>query len=242
MRHSERGNAVIFILVAIALFAALAYTFTRSAQQGQGNLTAGQTKLAAMDIIAIGSKFQKAVERMQAKGCSESQISFYAPSSTGNYGPSGAWLYNHSGNQDLVDPQCGVFMPEGGGMNPEDIILPESYYVQQTPPHVAFKFSGFSNKSAVYGVGSSASELSYAASWLRPEICVEINKQLGVGNGVIFPLFWAPAGNIDSMGSGVDYGEWDETTHDYTGVRALAGSVVDLSGTVCGYLHAALVR
>ena len=57
-KNSQAGNAIIYILIAIALFAALAYVFMRGARTGQGNLTMNQAKLGAQEIVAKANAFE----------------------------------------------------------------------------------------------------------------------------------------------------------------------------------------
>lgn len=162
MRASERGNAIIFILIAIALFAALSYTFMRSSQKGQGNLTAGQAKLAAQEILSYGVNVQRAVEKLLARGCSETQISFEN-------------IYDY--NSDHVNPnappskECHVFDPAGGGVTPlEDRWSGDIFY--------------FTGSDAISGVGTTCTQASCAELsmnlWSIPQnLCDELNRQAG---------------------------------------------------------------
>ncbi len=76
MRQSESGNAVIFILVTIALFAALAYTFMRSGQTGQSNLTAGQAKLAAQEMIDYAQSLERGTQKLLSRRCAETELEY----------------------------------------------------------------------------------------------------------------------------------------------------------------------
>lgn len=104
MRTSERGNAVIFILIAIALFAALAYTFTRSSQQGQANMYAGQSKMAVIDYQACLQTVQAMDQRLQQRGCA------------------GMVSYNEDGSNNIsgapTDGSCSMFHANGGNLEP----------------------------------------------------------------------------------------------------------------------------
>ena len=74
--NSESGNVFMFIMLGIALFAALMFTFSRGAHEGGGRLSKKQAEMAAMDIIAYANKLERAVARVQQKGISENDISF----------------------------------------------------------------------------------------------------------------------------------------------------------------------
>lgn len=113
MRAGERGNAVIFILIAVALFAALAYTFTRSARTGQGNMTAGQAKLKAQELATFMQNVGQGVEKLRQRGCSINDISFAYPGSISGM----SWM-DDPGNPITApaDESCHVFRPAGANV------------------------------------------------------------------------------------------------------------------------------
>ena len=159
---SQSGNAVIFILVAIALFAALAYTFMRSAQTGQGNMTAGQAKLAAQEIINHGGNVSRAIEKLLSRGCSETQISF---ENIYDYDPF------HLNTNSPPSKECHVFDPAGGNVTPlEDKWTGDIFY--------------YTGSDAITGVGTtcagpSCAELSMNLWSIPQNLCDELNRQAG---------------------------------------------------------------
>ena len=72
----EKGNVFVIILIAVALFALLMFTFARTGSQGTGNLTKQQAKIAAQEILNYARLVEGAVNRVRLNGCSESEISF----------------------------------------------------------------------------------------------------------------------------------------------------------------------
>lgn len=108
------GNAVIFILLAVALFGALAYTFMRGAKTGQGNLSAGQAKLKAQELATFLDNVEKGINKLRQRGCSQSDISFaYTGSLSGD-------SFLDGQNQPAtapVDHSCDVFNAAGGNVS-----------------------------------------------------------------------------------------------------------------------------
>lgn len=163
MRSSERGNAVIFILLGIALFAALAYTFMRGAQQGQGNLTAGQTRLLAQEMINEANNIQRAVNRLLSRGCSENDLNFYTVENPLPLNPDAP-----------VDGRCDIFGSTGGGLT---INMFEGHVLNIQP----------SSQVHVTGTATTAGDLSYYYRGVSDQLCIELNRQLGLDDAGTIP-------------------------------------------------------
>lgn len=104
-RAAESGNVFLIIMIGIGLFVALMFTFSRGMQQGTDGLSGREAELAASDIVSYGQQLQRGVERLVARGISETDISFANPVDT-NY--SNALCGNNN---------CLVFHPEGGAVS-----------------------------------------------------------------------------------------------------------------------------
>lgn len=107
MRSSQRGNAMVYILVGIVLFAALAYTLMRGSNSGQGNMSAQQAKIQSSEIMNYAQSVENAIDTLRRKGCSENELSFDydIPGTTGYENPNSP-----------PDYSCHVFRPEGGSI------------------------------------------------------------------------------------------------------------------------------
>ncbi len=123
-RAPESGNVFLIILIGIAMFAALMFTFSRGIQQGTEGMNGREAELAASDIVSYGQQVQRGVERVISRGVSETDISFANPTDTNYTNP------NCSG-----DNRCLVFHPEGGAVT------------WKTPPQ------GVNYTSAAYFIG-----------------------------------------------------------------------------------------
>lgn len=75
--HTESGNVLFIILIAIGLFASLAFVVTRSAQnENTTAMTEREARLAGTDIVNYTQQIERAVSRLRQKGISENDISF----------------------------------------------------------------------------------------------------------------------------------------------------------------------
>ncbi|MBN8521512.1 MAG: hypothetical protein J0L77_06430 [Alphaproteobacteria bacterium] len=163
--HPEQGNVFVFVLIGIVLFAALAFTFTRSAQQGTGNFTIQQARVAAGDILSYAQYMERAVSKIRVRRVSESLLDFENTSVTGYTNPA------------CTSGACEIFNPQGGQM------------VWQNPPAQANNASPWviNGTTRVSGVGTdgavaSAADLLLILPNVDKTVCAEINTRLGISN------------------------------------------------------------
>ena len=77
MRVSERGNVFLFILLGVALFAALAITMSRSMRsETTTSMAAREAELAAVDILDYVQRIERTINRLRRKSVSENDLSF----------------------------------------------------------------------------------------------------------------------------------------------------------------------
>jgi len=103
--NTERGNAFFMILMAVVLFAALAFTFTKGIQQGGENISSRKAALAASDIMNYAQKVERAVQFVLSKGNSENAISFENDVVVGYTNPN-----------CVAARRCEIFKPAGAGL------------------------------------------------------------------------------------------------------------------------------
>ena len=183
--QKQSGNALFLILIAVALFAALAYAVTQSGRGG-GNTNKEQATLAAAQIDGFFGDVQATITRlMLTGGCTDTQISFannvYTKYNSGS-GPNGL-LFPADGaaGSNLnapLDKHCDVFDPAGGGLTPQTFpnIAPDipTYAIESGKGHVFFSADAFP------GVGTSADEIVGAVSLVSQDVCRAYNKAHGV--------------------------------------------------------------
>lgn len=147
---TQRGNVFFIILIAVALFAALAFTISRSMRSETTTAMSAKTAaLAASDIMAYAQRLERAVDRLRSKGISESDIDFtnsvsiedysHTPALTAEYqifgtGGGVTWQNPPKGSNDgtlwqFVPENCIADIGKGGagcesdGVDNEEILL-----------------------------------------------------------------------------------------------------------------------
>jgi hypothetical protein len=114
---TESGNVLIFILIAVILFAALSFAFTQTQQGGQGaqsTLSEGQASLKASRIMDfINDVDNKVASFKTLSDCdpANEEVSFDVPSPESGGSNEGADTNAPS------DKSCHIFFQEGGGIN-----------------------------------------------------------------------------------------------------------------------------
>lgn len=190
MNRTQAGNAVLFILIAVALFGGLAYTFMRGAKTGQGNLSIGQQKIYAGEMIDYANTVSKAIDKLRNRGCSENEISFEYPALSG-----------YVNGSTPADDSCKVFNSSGGG------ITYQAPPVTCAPPkcHATLGMNWvFSSAVRINNIGTANSELLMRMI-IPPEskeLCEYINDLSQVTNPSNEPPVSTTSTNIDSVAAG----------------------------------------
>ena len=171
---AERGNIFFFILIGVALFAALSYVISKGmSTQSVSGLSDRQASLAASDILDYAQQLSHGVDALRQKNVSESDICFYAPGW-------GVTTYNYCSS----DTSSQVFSPSGGGVQFRKM---ETDWIDKdvagsSPEYGLLLFSG--NDSVVQigtdGGGDSSQDLMVVFPYLKSVICNQIDKRLGL--------------------------------------------------------------
>ncbi len=167
MIASQRGNAMIYILVGIFLFAALAYTFVKSGKSGQGKLTDRQADVAATEILGYAGTISKAVDRLRQKGCSEQQISFENSLDALHTNPSAPSSH-----------ECDLFDTAGAALTPAQ--AQTGWFAGTLGAYNFFYTSGDAlTGSATDCAAKSCAEINLTLKDISKALCDALNKQLG---------------------------------------------------------------
>lgn len=169
--HKQAGNALFLVLIGVALFAALSYAVTQSGRDG-GNIDREKAAILAADILQYSSKMKIAVKRMRMfQDCEDEEISF-ENESTGSY-------YSNSNAPE----ECELFNPDGGGFTYN--------FPEEASTDTDWKFTG---SMKVVGVGydpagapASAKEIIALIGDIDEEVCLAINRSLGIKSGPPVP-------------------------------------------------------
>ena len=108
---NQAGNVFFLVMVAVLLFGALMFTFSRGARQGTDTMTDRRADVVASDLLNYAQRLERAVSRLQQRSISESDMSF-----------------EHSGddgddyeNTSCTVARCRIFSESGGGARYRDI-------------------------------------------------------------------------------------------------------------------------
>ncbi|MDD9899367.1 MAG: hypothetical protein OXT65_00110 [Alphaproteobacteria bacterium] len=177
---SSKGNALFLILIAVALFAALSYAVTQSGR-GSGSIDREQQEIDTAEIIQYVGQIQHAIQRLVlVSGCTvgnggnldpyDGTISFDSPSW-------GSFIYDNVNAPG--DNSCHVFDQAGGGIP------------WKRPPTSIQSMGGteyiITGELGINGVGTTGQADGYSSeliliSWVTENMCVQINKKLGITN------------------------------------------------------------
>jgi len=176
--RKERGNVFFYILLAVALFAALSYAVSRNNTGSTNIFDEEQAKLAAQEIIEYGNTVANAVQKLRLRGCSDTEISFYDASL--------AVLANYQHTPEVAD-SCKVFSSEGGNIT---YVSPNIDVLETGVTHSRYGELAFAAETLITGVGTDgagpdSAELFFVLPWVNDKVCVEINRQLGLGDAVL---------------------------------------------------------
>jgi len=102
-KKSQSGNALVYVLVAIALFAALSFTLTRSTDTDEAAyLSDDEAELYASEMVSFTAQAKNAVDQMMFSNSDIDELDFILPSDA---------AFDTGSNIHKV------FHPAGGGLN-----------------------------------------------------------------------------------------------------------------------------
>lgn len=172
--NNENGSIIFWILIMIALLAALYYTFSNGFRAGENQLSKEKVDLYATEILDYAQSIKQAVQTLQINGCDETEISFENNISSDSYVNPNA----------PSDKSCHVFNPNGGGLT---YITPNKNYLNNN--YSAITLSGgmygdyrFNGKKTIDQIGSTEPELIFIANFINKDVCMKINDKMGVSN------------------------------------------------------------
>lgn len=238
MTNKQAGNVLFLILIAVALFAALAYAITSSSRGTGGTISPEKAKIGAANILQFFSALDTALMKMQiAASIPIQNISFEH------------YMKTHAGNGSInqingncTTNACRVFMPSGGGIihdpfKAESVAEPSGWGASWLAPgSIEFDMMQFP------GAKTSANDIVARIMAVKPEICVEIWKTLcptasfpNVGGS----WFWS---NVPSTwdNSGITVSNLPTGFEGHT--TFVTGSNTGGNGQYCDVYHLAIAR
>jgi len=159
-RSRESGNVFFIVMLGVVLFAALMFTFSRSARQGGENMSSRKTEAIVSDLLSYSQSVARATNRVMSSGkYSEADLDFDNGVVAG---------YANAGCG--ADTECKIFNPAGGAVN-----------WKNPPPEVSASNWVISGENAVPDIGDdTAADLVLLLSGLNATVCAAINAKAGV--------------------------------------------------------------
>ena len=155
---TESGSAIIWIMIAVFLFAALGFAMMRGGDTGTSMISSERETALARQIVGEGNALQQAAKRISLLGTIDTAISF-----------------QNNIDTDYTNAACGVakckvFDPAGGGLGWS--ILPKDANGGQ---------SWLFTTNRMAGVGTAGTDLMGLVPNVKLGICNQINKMVGFG-------------------------------------------------------------
>lgn len=164
-RKNEHGNALWFILLAVALMAALTAVISRSTDTAEQSGNIERFRVQASAIMRYTSNIREAVNTMRLRGIGEGQIDFTS-----------------AGFGGVTCPDCLLYGSAGGGagyQSPMPDWLDSDHSSDAT--YGQWEFTG---NSRVTDIGSANPELIMFLGYLKFGLCAQINAMLDVPGGI----------------------------------------------------------
>lgn len=168
--NPEQGNALWFVLVAVALLAALTMAMTRSSDTVEQTGDTERARILASDIMRYTGGIKAAIDKMLISGISESDPCFHAPD----------WGHNDYNGASCTESANRLFDSGGAGLSWRTFSFVSGWDIF--------------GSHMVQNLETSLPELIIQAQVNGP-ICREINTLLGITN----PSGDAPVDAIDSI-------------------------------------------
>jgi len=171
-RRSERGSALIYIFIAIAVFVALTFAISSSSRQSMSHADREQAELFATQILDYTGMIRRAIQTMKIDALKDEQICFDAP----------GWGHNEYDHAACAETKNQIFSTAGGGasfQNPAPDLLDS--LLEGEPQYGRWYFTG---ANSITDVGSDCSpnadcnEMLAVLPYIKQSVCIALNKKL----------------------------------------------------------------
>ncbi len=176
-RAGESGNALIYVLIAIALFAALSFILGRQTDSSEANVVSEeQTKLQATQMISYAGQVKSSIDQMLFSGSlvddpvapattlESRKITFFKPGDT---------EYDNGANYRQIHM---LYHPNGGGLSEKNI--PEAIqadHSDESDPPPGWYIGRFNN---VEWTPSASHDIILVAYKISQNVCEQINDKI----------------------------------------------------------------
>lgn len=174
----ESGSVLFYILIAVALFAALAYAMSQNNRGGSTSKNEEFLQLQASEILQYANGLQRAIRHMRIEGLDFSELSFKNNFVAG---------YD---NALCGKDECRIFNPNGGGMSYQEPLV-DDWLDSSQSTRTFFGEWYFPGDLCVLDVGSDSGagcssdnknneDVVVILPWIRKDLCEQINQDLGI--------------------------------------------------------------
>ncbi len=166
--NRERGNALIYVLIAIALFAALSMTLGRQTDTGEASsLSDEKAELYATQLISYAAQAKSAVDQMSFSGTDIDDLDFALP---------GSGTYDAG---TMANKTKRVYHPDGGGLL-AGRLPPEATPYTGSDPAAGWYMGRFNNIEWTKTTGTDVILVAYG---IDERVCASINEKVkGLSN------------------------------------------------------------
>ncbi len=166
MHKDQSGNVLFYILIAVALLAALSYAIAQSGRSSGSNISSERAALYATEIIEYGNIISQAVSQIRLRDYKDTEISFENNVVSG---------YT---NANCTDSECEIFNINGGGIH---YMPPKSDWLDSSNSSASlYGELYFNGSSSAIEIGTSSDDLILFIPYIKQDLCIAINKKLGI--------------------------------------------------------------
>lgn len=173
MGHTRKdsGSAFFLILIGIFMFASISYFMMSGSRQSAGTLAADQARIEAQSLISFANAVVQTVQSLKLRGCTDTEMDFRNAFDT---------LNQYVNPLSPSDGTCRLFGTNGGKMNYAPI---STRGLDPTmSANIGYSYVLPTGNIAVDSVGTTEPELTLVTPYIQREVCIQINKLLGVTN------------------------------------------------------------
>lgn len=170
--RTQRGNALIYVLIALALFAALGFTLMRSGDSSEaGRLDEDRAQLYVSQIVSYAAQAKSTFDQMNMQNTRAGQVDFMLPS--------------HS-DFNTTNTIHKIYHPDGGGLIPGSLppaAIRATNITTPADPAPGWYIGRFNNldwtpRSVAEAASPDYEEIILTAYGLDPLICGLLNKNI----------------------------------------------------------------
>jgi hypothetical protein len=169
----QKGNALWFILVAIALLGLLTIMMSRTSSTSNETGNFERNSVLANNILSYAKNMENAVQSLLARGCSENEISFWHDSDGNGVEDASDDYFNTE--TDRPDRSCHVFDTAGTGLSWEE---PNEQWLDSSED-TSLSYNSFiiNSKNNVTNLEQNSNDdLIILLNWLEQDVCQAINQ------------------------------------------------------------------